>query len=347
MRKYRGFPAVFFGLFFWLMVNGPLVAAVESSPTSPQTKVFNKSPISCSIEKDGRTYTPTNPVYISEQSHILISLADTVQLFSCHLKYQEDGTLLVQRLDTSIIFRPGEYFARVEFNEMTPLQRLNNIFIPVAAVAGQLGYVVKYQSDSALLSLYSPEYKTHADNANDSQFDPVAIPDPPENLPTWGKMVPELSANWPQEKIIGAYYTTLINSPEGRTHNIILSCASIDGTILESGEVFSFNQIVGERTTEAGYREAKIFVGNTVTNGLGGGICQTATTLYNAGLTSGLQIVERHPHTLPVSYIGSGYDATVSWSGADLKMRNNSNHTVKILCCVYGQYVVAAVAEAP
>lgn len=115
--------------------------------------------------------------------------------------------------------------------------------------------------------------------------------------------------------------------------------------VLQSGEVFSFNKTVGERTSAAGYREAKIFVGNTIVSGLGGGICQTATTLYNAGLESKLEIIERYPHTLPVAYIGKGRDATVSWNGADLKMRNCLAKPVKILCCVYGPYVLAAVAE--
>jgi len=89
-----------------------------------------------------------------------------------------------------------------------------------------------------------------------------------------------------------------MNSPEGRTNNIILACEKINGTILESGEIFSFNKTVGKRTSESGYKYAPIFVGNQVVNGIGGGICQISSTLYNVGLQCGMKIIERHPHSL-------------------------------------------------
>ena len=94
--------------------------------------------------------------------------------------------------------------------------------------------------------------------------------------------------------------------------------------MIDEGEVFSFNQITGKRSLESGYKEAKIISGGTFVLGTGGGVCQVSTTLYNACLLAGLEIVESTTHSLPVSYVEPSFDAMVSFGSADLKIRNNS-----------------------
>ncbi len=113
------------------------------------------------------------------------------------------------------------------------------------------------------------------------------------------------------------------SSPE-RKNNISVALESIDGLVLEDGEVFSFNQTTGERTESAGYKPAKIISGGTFSLGVGGGVCQVSTTVYNACLLAGLEILEVHNHSLPVSYIEPSFDAMVNSGSSDLVVRNNS-----------------------
>lgn len=113
-----------------------------------------------------------------------------------------------------------------------------------------------------------------------------------------------------------------ISSPQ-RANNIKLSTESINGTVLMPGEVFSFNGIVGQRTAERGYQAASVIIGNQVEDGLGGGICQTSSTLYNAALMANLKSAERAHHTMPSSYVPLGRDATVDWENIDYKFRND------------------------
>jgi vancomycin resistance protein YoaR len=96
------------------------------------------------------------------------------------------------------------------------------------------------------------------------------------------------------------------------------------------GDKFSFNQIVGRRTVEAGYKEAPVFVNGRVDSGVGGGICQVSTTLYNSILLAGLKVVERRNHSLPVHYMSIGRDATVSYGTTDLQFQNPFDHPIAI-----------------
>lgn len=112
--------------------------------------------------------------------------------------------------------------------------------------------------------------------------------------------------------ILGDFSTPLMGSPD-RVHNIRLSLQAINNTIVMPGEIFSFNEVVGERTPERGYRNAPIILGEAVVPGVGGGVCQTSTTLYNAVRLAGLEIVERRIHSIAPSYIKHGMDAAVAW----------------------------------
>ena len=124
---------------------------------------------------------------------------------------------------------------------------------------------------------------------------------------------------------IAQYSTEFDKTLVNRTENIRLAAKALDGKLLAPGERFSFNESVGERTAEAGYKEAMIIEGDTFTPGLGGGVCQVSSTLYNAVILARLEILERHRHTLPISYVPTGQDATVAYPVLDFKFRNNKD----------------------
>jgi len=113
-----------------------------------------------------------------------------------------------------------------------------------------------------------------------------------------------------------------------RSHNIVLAAGIIDGTLVPPGGRFSFNGTVGPRTQERGFEKALVIQDDAFVPGLGGGVCQVSSTLYRAVLAAGLEVVERHNHSLPVAYIPLGLDATVSYGGQDLVFVNNTSHYV-------------------
>ncbi|TGE32193.1 cell wall-binding repeat-containing protein [Desulfosporosinus sp. Sb-LF] len=124
---------------------------------------------------------------------------------------------------------------------------------------------------------------------------------------------------------ISQYSSNFDSNQVNRTENIRLAAKALNGKLLAPGERFSFNESVGERTSEAGYKEALIIEGNTFTLGLGGGICQVSSTLYNAVILAHLEILERHRHSLPVNYVPPGQDATVAYPILDFEFRNSTN----------------------
>ena len=117
--------------------------------------------------------------------------------------------------------------------------------------------------------------------------------------------------------LIATYTTDASTSSSARLHNIRLALSTINGTCVEPGEVFSFNGVVGERTKAAGYRPAPAYSRMETVMEYGGGICQVSSTLYAAVEKAGLEIVERHSHSLKVTYIPKGMDATVDWGNKD------------------------------
>lgn len=122
------------------------------------------------------------------------------------------------------------------------------------------------------------------------------------------------------------YDATNIN----RTQNLSLATGKINGTVLMPGETFSYNQVVGKRTIDAGYKDAKIYENGKVVDGLAGGICQVSSTLYNAVLLANLEIVERTNHSFTTSYVKAGRDATVVYGVKDFQFKNNRNYPIKI-----------------
>ena len=116
-----------------------------------------------------------------------------------------------------------------------------------------------------------------------------------------------------------------------RTTNLRLACQKINGTVLLAGETFSYNDVVGARTVAAGYKNAKIYEAGQVVDGLGGGICQISSTLYNAALQANLEIVERRNHQFVTSYVPAGRDATVVYGSTDFKFKNTRQYPIRIV----------------
>ena len=144
-----------------------------------------------------------------------------------------------------------------------------------------------------------------------------------------------------RDVLLASYVTRFNGGLRGRTTNIRVACEVIEGRVLMPGETFSFNEMTGERTYAKGYRMAHIFErkpGQTeseVVDGLAGGVCQVSSTLYNAvrranedAAARRLKIIERNSHSLPVTYVPSGLDATVAWPYKDFRFRNTLDHPV-------------------
>ncbi|MFC0472946.1 VanW family protein [Halalkalibacter kiskunsagensis] len=125
-----------------------------------------------------------------------------------------------------------------------------------------------------------------------------------------------------EKKIIGEYKTYFNPAVMGRAENVKLSAQEISGIVLGPGDSFSFNQTVGERTVERGYQEAKEIINKEFVMGIGGGICQTSSTLFNAVDQAGLEMIERYTHSREIGYVPAGRDATVSWGGPDFRFSN-------------------------
>lgn len=136
--------------------------------------------------------------------------------------------------------------------------------------------------------------------------------------------------------LLSSFSTNYAASNKNRTTNLILASNKVNGTVLMPGEVFSYNKTVGERTIAAGYKEAPIYVSGEVVDGLGGGICQITTTLYNAVVYANLEIVQRSNHQFIPSYVGASRDATVVYGSIDFQFKNNRNYPIKLVSSVKG-----------
>ncbi len=138
--------------------------------------------------------------------------------------------------------------------------------------------------------------------------------------------------------VLGSCDTPHTNN-ENRNTNLRLACAALDGVILQPGETLSYNETLGQRTAEKGYKKAPAYSGNDLVDDIGGGICQGSSTLYYAALLADLEIVQRVNHGFVSNYIDYGMDATVSWGGPDLKIKNNTDYPIKITAEVSDGYV--------
>jgi vancomycin resistance protein YoaR len=130
--------------------------------------------------------------------------------------------------------------------------------------------------------------------------------------------------------VIGEYTTKFNPSDKNRTSNLKAAAAKMNQVVLKPGDILSFNDTIGPRTIETGYKDAYIIINNEYVQGIGGGICQVSSTLYSAAVLANLAIVERTPHAVAVTYLPIGQDATVNYPNLDLKIRNDSESIVYI-----------------
>lgn len=136
--------------------------------------------------------------------------------------------------------------------------------------------------------------------------------------------------------LLATYSTTFSTKNSNRTTNIKLASNKINGVVLLPNEEFSYNKVVGQRTAAAGYKTAAVYVGGRVENGIGGGICQVSSTLYNTALRANLQIIKRSNHRFATGYVPLSTDATVSWGGPEFIFKNSRKYPIKIVSVVNG-----------
>lgn len=132
----------------------------------------------------------------------------------------------------------------------------------------------------------------------------------------------------------------------GRARNVERAAELLDGAVIAPGEVLSFNDRVGPRTLRAGFRRAPVILGGEMTDGVGGGVCQVASTLHAAAWDGGLEIVEHRPHSRPSTYVRMGLDATVVYPQVDLKIRNPFHFPVRISAHAAGGELVVQIVGA-
>ena len=164
----------------------------------------------------------------------------------------------------------------------------------------------------------TPEPEPEPEPAPEPQPEPKPDPRPPYVAP-YGRVL--------------ATCVTKTTTSANRNTNIYLASTAINEYVVEPGAEFSFNAVVGQRTAARGYKEAGVYSGGKADVGIGGGICQVSSTLFNAALQSNMTITMRRAHSLPVSYLPRGLDATVSWGVQDFKFVNP--YSTPVMVCTY------------
>lgn len=142
---------------------------------------------------------------------------------------------------------------------------------------------------------------------------------------------------------LGTFSSRYSASNVARSANVALAASRINDVILLPGETFSYDKTVKPRTKANGYKDAPVYVGNKVESGVGGGICQTSSTLYSAVLYANLEIVSRTSHSLPVGYVPAGQDATIAEGYIDFLFRNNTEYPIKISASTGGGTVKCSI----
>lgn len=147
---------------------------------------------------------------------------------------------------------------------------------------------------------------------------------------------PGTSTNSQFKYLLAQYSTPYDANIRGRTKNLKMSADNVNGTIVAPGAIFSTNKAIGPRNAANGWKEAKMFVNGEIVDGVGAGICQCSTTIYNAALLAGLPIVERHPHSFRVMYAPASRDAAIYWGQKDMRFRNDTNGPIYVQTLVRG-----------
>jgi vancomycin resistance protein VanW len=134
----------------------------------------------------------------------------------------------------------------------------------------------------------------------------------------------------PPDHPIAAYTTSVAQRTPRQKHNATLAATHLTGKVIPAGGVFSFNSVVKGWSADMGYVKAPVSYDGDLIPAFGGGVCQTSTTLYNAALIAGLEVVERHHHVFAPHYVTPGRDAAVAYPGIDLRLRNPYSFPIRI-----------------
>ena len=204
------------------------------------------------------------------------------------------------------------------------ISRKNGIFV---ISDEKIGLTLNTDKTKALLSARIYELKYDKDINIDLQVESASPRITSESLSTI-------------QDLIGSYSTTFNAANTSRSKNITLAANSINGTVLMPGDIFSFNEVVGPRSRERGYLDAPVIFNGELVEGLGGGVCQASSTIYNATLLSDMKITERIKHSIPSTYVPKGRDATVSYGVLDFKFQSNQSNPIYIECYTKGNQMV-------
>lgn len=145
------------------------------------------------------------------------------------------------------------------------------------------------------------------------------------------------------EVVLSSYTTYFDSGVTGRARNIELSASAINNVILGVGDIFSYNEVVGPRDEESGYQKAMEIVNKELVEGIGGGVCQTSSTLFNAVDQVGVEYIEWHHHSISIGYVPAGRDATVSYGGLDFRFKNKKEVPLLIKAYVKGGSITVEV----
>ncbi len=186
---------------------------------------------------------------------------------------------------------------------------------------------------NALIASYRDEIGRLEKELESAKTDNERLEELERELETVKKTLDELDAarNTAYTHLLSQFSTVFTYTDKGRATNIEIAARSISGMIVMPGEEFSFFDVVGECTVPKGYCESTIFYAGELARGIGGGICQVSSTLYNTALIAGMKITERHPHSMRVSYAQPGRDATVNYGYLDLRFVNPYDKPIKIV----------------
>ena len=239
-------------------------------------------------------------------------------------KAQDVGTLQPARLAKLLRFRPSGDAFRISFHPERVAKAVEPMLKPWKARAVNARFVV----DGSRVRVRPSRPGLAVDGRWAADSIAAAAVAPVHRASLRLKQIPaDLTTREAEDlgirRQISTFTTDMGTSSSNRIHNVQLMAQYIDGTVIKPGDTFSFNDRVGPRTVERGFLEGQMIIGSLLLPSIGGGVCQTATTLFNNAFELGLPIVERHNHSFYISHYPMGRDATVSWGGPDFVFKND------------------------
>ena len=287
-----------------------------------------------------RIITLTEPLIITPAGDPALLLKDIILLFEAEPHLSNDRSIILQLKNQSPIYFSNYYYGQLNTARLGNDDYESLVYLSLPVICDGSNYHWERKEKLNTVAIYSADYWNVITNpAPEPEPEEVVVIAPPSS--PWGTIEngSYFAQLWPHADIAAGYYTTLFDRSPNRVINIQLACDFINGTVIAPGETFSFNQTVGARSTSRGFRVAKIFHKDEIIDGIGGGICQVSSTLYNCVISASLELLERHRHSLRVNYVPNQQDATVSWGSLDFRFANNTDKTIVLFSQVYEKYV--------